>query len=169
MAAIDALIGASVAAVKKSGVIEGSALMATVSAVGTDGTVTATRGTDSYPKVRVLSGYQAPQAGDLVELLRAAGGWVCIGKLMTSNAPRIQSGQVSVAIPLANKWYTAPVTFPKSFASTPIITATAASGIATDGANLSVAILGESATGFTVNVNRGTAATTFVNWIATTY
>ncbi|MGW6754534.1 hypothetical protein [Streptomyces sp. NPDC055006] len=169
MAGIDALLGASVNAVKKSGVIEGSALMATVTVVNSDGTITAARGADSYPKVRVLSGYLVPTVGDVVELLRAAGGWVCIGKLMTSSAPRIQSGQVSVAIPTANKWYTAPVVFPKAFASTPIITATPASGIATDGANLSVAIYGESATGFTMNVNRGTAATTFVNWIATTF
>jgi hypothetical protein len=104
-----------------------------------------------------------------VELLRAAGGWVCIGKLMTSNAPRIQSGQTLVAIGASGSWYTAPVVFPKAFASTPIITATAASGIATAGAYLSVTIFGESATGFTVNVIRGTKADTYVNWIATTY
>lgn len=81
MAAIDAVIGAAINGVRKSGALESGALMATVTAVGTDGTVTVERGTDTYPKVRVLSGYTSPRTGDLVEIMKTAGGWVCIGSL----------------------------------------------------------------------------------------
>lgn len=85
MAAIDTIIMASVDGVKKSGVVESGALMATVSVVGADGTVTAIRGSDSYPKVRILSGYPNPAVGDSVEILRTSGGWVCLGSLLAYN------------------------------------------------------------------------------------
>ncbi|MCR8576460.1 hypothetical protein [Streptomyces sp. Isolate_219] len=85
MAAIDRVIGAAVDSVKKSGVLEAGALMATVSVVNSDGTVTVTRGDDTYPKVRLLSGYRDPAAGDTVQILKTTGGWVCVGELRTTN------------------------------------------------------------------------------------
>lgn len=83
MAAIDRVIGAAVDSVKKSGVLEAGALMAIVSMVNSDGTVTVTRGDDTYPKVRRLSGYTGPAVGDVVEILRTSGGWVAIGRFLT--------------------------------------------------------------------------------------
>lgn len=80
-APIDRLIDAVLRKVQASGMLEAGALMATVSAVGTDGTVTVTRVGDTYPKVRRLASYTAPAVGDRVEILRTAGGWVCLGKL----------------------------------------------------------------------------------------
>lgn len=85
MAAIDRVIGAAVDSVKKSGLVEAGVLMATVSVVNSDGTVTVTRGADTYPKVRLLSGYRDPTVSDIVEILKTAGGWVCVGKLRTTN------------------------------------------------------------------------------------
>lgn len=82
---IDTIIQASVDGVKRAGVAQAGALMANVSAVGTDGTVTVTRGTDTYPLVRILSGYINPVVGDAVEILHTAGGWVCLGALLTYN------------------------------------------------------------------------------------
>lgn len=84
MAGIDAILGASVDAVKRSGAIEGGALMATVSVVNTDGTVDVTRAGDVYPSVRVLSGYPAPLVGDAIEMLRSVGGWVCLGAFQST-------------------------------------------------------------------------------------
>lgn len=82
---IDTIIQASVDTVRRTGVAESGVLMANVSAVGTDGTVTVTRGADTYPLVRILSGYTNPAVGDVVEILRTSGGWVCLGSLLTYN------------------------------------------------------------------------------------
>ncbi|MFE3409445.1 hypothetical protein ACFXMT_14245 [Streptomyces mirabilis] len=81
MAGIDALLSASVKAVQASGALEGTALMATVSAVNSDGTVNATRAGDSFPKVRMLRGAGAVAVADTVEILKTAGGWICLGSL----------------------------------------------------------------------------------------
>lgn len=83
MAGIDSLLSASVDAVKRSGAIENAALMATVSTVNSDGTVDVTRAGDSYPSVRLLTGYLIPTVGDSVEIIKTAGGWVCVGRLQT--------------------------------------------------------------------------------------
>ncbi|MFF7408696.1 hypothetical protein [Streptomyces lydicus] len=84
MAAVDTLINATLDAVRKSGMLEAGALMATVSAVNSDGTATVTRGTDTYPKVRLLTGYNVPTVGDRVEILKTSGGWVCVGALVAA-------------------------------------------------------------------------------------
>ncbi|MGW2591668.1 hypothetical protein ACWCXC_15585 [Streptomyces sp. NPDC001515] len=84
MAGLDALLGASVEAVRRSGALESGAIMAVVSAVRVDGTVDCARADDLYPSVRILSGYQAPAVGDRVELLRTVGGWVCLGALQSA-------------------------------------------------------------------------------------
>ncbi|MFE1763099.1 hypothetical protein ACFW81_02585 [Streptomyces angustmyceticus] len=83
MAGLDSLLGASVDAVKRSGAIENSALMATVAMVNTDGTVDVSRAGDTYPSVRLLTGYLMPTVGDSVEIIKTAGGWVCVGRLQT--------------------------------------------------------------------------------------
>ncbi|MFJ9961083.1 gp53-like domain-containing protein [Streptomyces avermitilis] len=163
----DRLVTAILAKVRQSGLLESGLLRATVSAVNSGGTLTATRGSDTYPKVRLVGVLNRPAVGDTVQIMRTLGGWVCVGRVETSSAPRIQRGQTSVPTTTANAWATAAVTFPVPFANTPTVVATASSGIATAGANLSVAVFNESTTGCTLNVNRGTANATFVNWIAT--
>lgn len=80
MPAIDQVVNAAVEGVKKSGLMESGALLGIVSTSPTGGTVSVTRGADSYPKVRLLSGYAAV-VGDLVLILKTNGGWVCLGKL----------------------------------------------------------------------------------------
>lgn len=74
--------------------------MATVTSVGTDGTVTVQRNDDVFPNVRVLSGY-VPAVGDVVEIATTLGGFVCLGKLVdwdtswqypTINAPFFNRG-----------------------------------------------------------------------------
>lgn len=174
MAGVDVLLGAAVDAVKKAQVVENAALMATVSVVRTDGTVDLTRAGDTYLRVRVLSGYMSPTVGDSVEMLRAAGGWVCLGALMTSNAPRIQSGTLSMSF-TAQTSATQTVTFPKPFASTPVVTANINSGGGSarywTGWPISA-----SATGFSMFVKTTDAAQAAADWsgvgcswIATTY
>lgn len=97
MAAIDSILNASVASVKRSGIVEASSLMATVSAVNSNGTVDVTRAADAYPSVRLLGTYR-PAVGDTVQILKAAGGWVCLGPFQTTKltngwvAPSLASG-----------------------------------------------------------------------------
>ncbi|MGW6920855.1 hypothetical protein ACWGA9_06160 [Streptomyces sp. NPDC054950] len=174
MAAIDAVLGASVDAVKRSGALENGALMATVSVLNADGTADLTRAGDTYPNVRLLSGYLNPSVGDNVEMLRSAGGWVCVGALRTNSGPRIQSGRLNLtfaATAVAN-WN---VTFPKAFDSVPNVVANIASNAAAVRwykAN----VYNESTTGFTLYITTTDAAATAaawsaipMSWIATTY
>ncbi|MEU3686979.1 hypothetical protein [Streptomyces narbonensis] len=85
MAAIDLVVNAAVENVKKSGVIESGTLLGTLTSIGAGGTLQVERGSDVYPRVRLLSGYDAPAVGDLVQILKTSGGWVCLGRLMTRN------------------------------------------------------------------------------------
>ncbi|MFJ4960983.1 hypothetical protein ACIP6P_00690 [Streptomyces sp. NPDC088729] len=126
MAGLDALLGASVEAVKRSGALENNAFMATVSAVNSDGTVDCSRAGDAFPSVRVLSGYLNPRTGDSVEILRSAGGWVCVGAVMTSSAPRYQAGTANLAV--SGTSATLAVNFPNPFASLPVVVASLATG-----------------------------------------
>ena len=81
MAAIDLIVREAIDGVKKSGALEAGALMATVAGWGpVSGTIAVTRGADTYPQVRYFTSY-TPSAGDLVLILKANGGWVCLGKL----------------------------------------------------------------------------------------
>lgn len=80
MAALDHVVNAALEGVKKSGLVESGALLATVTSVPGGGVVSVSRAGDVYPKVRLLSGYSAAN-GDLVLILRTNGGWVCLGKL----------------------------------------------------------------------------------------
>lgn len=97
MSGLDILLGASVEAVKKSGALEDTALMAAVSAVNADGTVDVTRAGDTYPAVRLLNDY-APVAGDLVQILKGRGGWVCLGRQATADL------SAWTPLPLATGW-----------------------------------------------------------------
>ncbi|AUG87283.1 hypothetical protein HOS59_gp19 [Streptomyces phage Rowa] len=170
MAGLDSLLTASVDAVKKSGALEQNALMATVSVVNSNGTVDCTRAGDTYPSVRVLSSYQAPAVGHSVELLRSAGGWVCIGSLRTTTAPRIQTGTaVTPAWSGAVEWTEVAVTFPKPFGSTPTVVATPVSAITSGSTELEFAVDGVTASGFQMRSRRSTSSVTTFNWIATDY
>lgn len=177
MAAIDRVIGAAIDGVKKSGVIEASALMATVSVVNADGTLTVTRGADTYPKVRCLSGYLGATVGDLVEILKTSGGWVAIGRLRTSNAPRVQRGTATTPATTGTpaSWGTVTITFPKPFANVPIVVATAAEAIASGNTDVAIAVSNTTTTSFILRSRRNTAGATdsfaalTCNWIATDY
>ncbi|MFF4952278.1 hypothetical protein [Streptomyces chattanoogensis] len=83
--AADRLLDAVIKKVKDSGLLYSGILMGTVSAVGSDGTITVIRGTDTYPSVRLLSGYTSPAVNDTVEIMRTLGGWICLGALQTVN------------------------------------------------------------------------------------
>jgi hypothetical protein len=170
MSGLDKLLNASVDAVKKSGALETNALMATVSVVNTNGTVDVTRAGDTFPSVRVLSGYMVPTVGDSVELLRSAGGWVCVGKLMTSSAPRFQTGSLSLTSATADSWSSyVTVTFPTPFASTPVVMVTCQSGGPTGTSELEFKLTAVSTTSFQVSQRRGTTSTTTVGWFATDF
>ena len=80
----DRLVNAVIKKVKDSGLLWSGVLMGTVSAVGADGTITVTRGTDTYPSVRVLRGAGALTVGDTVQIMRTLGGWVALGGFSTS-------------------------------------------------------------------------------------
>lgn len=84
MVNVDVLLGAAVDQFRRSGALESLALMALVETVNADGTVDVLRGADTFPSVRILSGYPAPAVGDTVQMLRTAGGWVCVGRVETA-------------------------------------------------------------------------------------
>lgn len=167
MAGIDKILASAVDSVRKSGVIESGTLMGTVDAVGSDGTLSVSRGPDTYPRVRLLSGY-APAAGDLVEILRTAGGWVCIGKLMGSAAPQKQSGFAATsAAGATNSWSQVTVTFPVPFDSTPVVVVSPRYAGTTTSQFFVLATIDESPTGFTLKAYRTNNAGTSASWIAT--
>jgi hypothetical protein len=169
MSGLDRLLNASVDAVKKSGVLENNAFMATVSVVNAGGTVDVTRAGDTFPSVRVLSGYMVPSVGDSVELLRSAGGWVCIGKLMTSSAPRIQSSTFTQAATTAGSWTTnMTVTFPKAFANAPVVTVTPNAGGPGEGTTngIQVQCTSVTTTSFAFRHLRGNTGTATFGYIA---
>lgn len=81
MLAIDSIIAAVLDAVQKSGILTSNTLMATVTVVNSNGTVQVERAGDTYPKVRRLASYSAPAVGDVVEIMKTNGGWICLGEL----------------------------------------------------------------------------------------
>jgi hypothetical protein len=158
-------------AVKRSGAIEGNAIMATVSVVNTGGTVDVTRAGDTIPSVRILSGYMVPSVGDSVELLRSAGGWVCIGKLMTSSGPRIQTGTAVTPTSggTTGTWTAVAVTFAKPFTSTPLVVATPISNVSSGGTELNWSTNAVTTTGFELRSRRTTDSITTFAYIATDF
>lgn len=96
-----------------------AARMATVSAVNGDGTVDVAIADGEIPRVRCLTQIYRPGVGDVVEILATAGGWVCLGRLQTSAAPRIQTGTGVSAD--STSWVTNTVAFPVPFASPPLV------------------------------------------------
>lgn len=171
MSGLDGLLNASVDAVKRSGALESNALMATVSVVNSNGTVDVTRAGDTFPSVRVLSGYMVPTVGDSVELLRSAGGWVCVGKVMTTNAPRIQTGSATTPTSggTTGTWTAVSVTFPKAFASIPTVVATPVSSVSSGGTELNWSVASVSTMAFELRSRRTTDSVTTFGWIATDF
>lgn len=173
MTALDTVLAASVSAVKRSGALEAGALMATVSVVNANGTVSVTRNGDTYPSVRLLRGDPTPAVGALVEILKTSGGWVCLGSLVTAQPPAgtildHRVGRTNVlaaggAVPVS-----AAVTFspPLRTGTTVIITATpqtTAPGTVVTGVGISA----QTVSGFTLWLTRTGAATdTFAHWNA---
>jgi hypothetical protein len=84
---LDTLITATLDAVRKSGMLWEGTRQATVSAVASDGTITVTRGGDTYPRVRRTDAYLRATVGDLVLIHRTLGGWVCLGRPLTADTP----------------------------------------------------------------------------------
>ncbi|MET9425644.1 hypothetical protein ABZY06_33910 [Streptomyces sp. NPDC006540] len=96
MTYLDTIIRAVEDRILRSGVTEQSTMTGAVSAVATDGTITVTRDSNTYPKVRILAGY-VPRVGHAVQIHKAAGGWVCLGATVTTTP-------AWTAIPLATGW-----------------------------------------------------------------
>ncbi|MFI7009962.1 hypothetical protein [Streptomyces sp. NPDC050145] len=168
MTSVDRLIEAVLQQVRGSGMLEAGAMMGVVTAVGSDGTATVSRGSDIFPRVRLLAG-DVPAVGDRVELLRTAGGWVCLGALRRNSAPRVQSGTSSTPGGTANAWSTVNVTFPTPFPTTPTVVATPRFSTTTATTYMLAVVYNESPTGFQLKVWRTTTAGTDCNWVATTY
>ncbi|WP_458085805.1 H-type lectin domain-containing protein [Streptomyces malaysiensis] len=173
MTFLDKIIAGVTDSIRKSGMLESTTLMATVSAVGADGTITATRGDDTFPKVRILSGYWSPAVGDTVEISKTVGGWVCLGKLQTTRpVPRVQSGQGSVpgGQPSSGGWSTATVTFPVAFTNIPNVTVTPLYSATTSTTRIIPAVYDVTTSSFTLKVWRdgGTGGST-CSWIATDF
>ena len=68
-----------------------------VSAIGSDGTITVTVADSTYPAVRLLG--CAPAVGDLVTILRTAGGWVCVGAQAASTTAWVTPTLVAPFVP----------------------------------------------------------------------
>ena len=114
MSAIDTIISAVTAQIRASGLLESGTIMATVSAVGADGTITATHGTNTYPRVRVLTALGVA-VGDRVEIMRTLGGWVCLGRLMSASGGAIldmRGGMVTITHTANDEPASATVTYP---------------------------------------------------------
>ncbi|MFJ9408582.1 H-type lectin domain-containing protein [Streptomyces sp. NPDC101393] len=166
---VDILVDATVDAVAGAGVAEAVARMGTVAVVDAGGTVTVTLAEGDVPKVRLLGRLYAPTVGDMVEVLRTRSGWVCLGPLATSSAPKIQSGTVTTPTGTDSTWITATVTFPKAFSSTPRVVMAPNSAITTASTTLTWSTSNASTTGFTARCRRSNSstATTPFDWIAT--
>ncbi|MGP3940504.1 hypothetical protein [Streptomyces sp. 6N106] len=164
----DVVLDASVAKVADSGIIEGTCRMAVVSVVNSGGTIDVTRGDSTFPKVRILSGYLKPAVGDTVEILATAGGWVCVGRVMASSAPRIQSGTVDIPAGTAGSWLTKTVTFPVAFASTPNISLSLNTGTTSSDTFL-WAFSSVTTTSFIARSKRSSSTITTYHWIATDF
>ena len=166
---IDTVVSTVLGSVRKSGLLESFLVSGQVSTIGTDGTVTVTRGSDTYPKVRVLSGYLSPSVGDTVSILRGVSGWICPGRWRTNSAPRIQSAKVPGGSVTSNAWVDTAITFPIPFANVPRVVASASSGIGS-GSDLKVIVDNETTAGFTLRIWRAGGVTpTYVNYIATDF
>jgi hypothetical protein len=170
MAAVDKLLGAAVQSVKTSGLLESMARMGVVSAVNSDGTVDVSRSGDAFPSVRLLNEAEPPVVGDTVQMLKTMGGWVCVGKLATSSAPRIQSGTVDQAGNSGAWTANMTVTFPKPFAKVPVVVAMPNSGGSAGSSGvMSWQCTSVTTTSFQFRHWRDNTGTATFGWIATTY
>ena len=166
---VDVLVDSTISAVANSGLVEEVARMGTVTAVNAGGTVDVSVGNGQIPTVRLLSGYNAPAAGDLVEIMRTSGGWVCLGRLVTeTQGPQLQAG--TGATPSASGWSSVVVSFPVPFSSVPIVTVTPATTNPGIGGNADwrMVISATSTTAFTAQAYREASAPTAFRWIAVT-
>lgn len=162
--AADRLVNAVIRKVQESGVLWSGVQMATVSAVGTDGTITVTRDSDTFPRVRLLGSY-APLVGDRVEIMRTLGGWVCLGPLQaaTSSVVDMRAGTVTITPSAANTPTFANVTYPalrgNAFYAqvTPITTVPGTSVLGVGATNVS-------STGMRVYLTRANTTETVIHW-----
>ena len=101
----DKLVSAVIAKIKNSGLLESGTFMATVTAVNFNGTITVSRGSDTFPDVRLLSGFVSPKVGDRVEIMRTLGGWVCLGMIQSTTpvgVVDIRAGTTTITPSAAN-------------------------------------------------------------------
>lgn len=175
MGMVDDITNSVMRRIRASGMLTENLLMGTVTAVGTTGTITVTHGIaipdhpeipsiSTYNKVRII-GQSRPTVGDSVQIAKAKGGWVCLGSLAPSNAPRIQSGTIATSSGTGTQ--TATWIFGRPFAGTPNITLTPVTTVPQNLSN--IAVTSVSATGFTIRVDRTSSPSTNVAWIATDY
>lgn len=156
---VDALVDAAVRAVRDAQVAESAARMGTVSAVQAGGTVTVSVADGTIPGVRLLGRLYAPTVGDVVEILRTQGGWVCLGALRTSSAPLIQRGNVTVGTGTDNTWLTANVTFPQAFDTVPTVVAVNTSAFTGPSATtISYSVSNITASGFVMRSRRSNSS-----------
>lgn len=167
MAGVDKLLSAAVLAVKNSGLLESVARIVTVSAVNSNGTVDVERNGDTFPSVRVLSGYLKPQTGDSALMVKGMGGWFCVGSFRTNNAPVIQRGSAVTPAIADSSWTSVRVTFSTPFSSTPTVVATPISAVEAGGTELNWAVDNVSASGFDMRCRRTTNSVTTFGWLAT--
>lgn len=161
--AADRLVNAVLKKVKDSGLLYSGTFMATVSAVGSNGTLTVTRGADTFPDVRLLSGYAHPMVGDTVEIMRTASGWVCLGVLQTARPAGvvdIRAGSVGVVASTANTPAYSTVTFDTPMQGDAFYGQATASSTVVGSVITGVGVAMVSATGLRVYLTRNTGSTT---------
>lgn len=162
---VDTLLDEAVAAVERSRVIESRARMATVSSVNGDGTVDVDIPDSTIPDVRMLSTFYAPRIGDRVEILRTAGGWVCLGAL-NSGAPVAQRGSATANTSGTNNWVSQTVSFPAEFAAPPAVMVTPVA-VTQDGAYaVDVAANNITTSGFILRARRTSSHNLTCHWVA---
>ncbi len=115
---VDVLVDSAVGAVASSGLIDEVARMGTVAVVNPGGTIEVDVEDGEIPSVRMLSTHYSPAAGDLVEIMRTSGGWVCLGRISTGipsgAVVDMRAGVVSVPVAsgAANNIGSADISFP---------------------------------------------------------
>lgn len=169
MRPIDTLLDAAVERVESSGALETIARMGVVSAVAGDGTITVTVADSTLPRVRVLTHYAFPAVGDTVELLRTAGGWVCVGRLATATPAGtvvdMRAGVFNAPIPAINTFHFYTINYTQmrgdQFA---MVTSYQMGGTTASTTALVTVASAPTSTSAQIRITRSTLTTTGVHW-----
>ncbi|WP_405560678.1 hypothetical protein [Streptomyces sp. NBC_01180] len=174
--ALDTIIGTVLDSMRKARLVESGTLSGTVSAVAADGTITVTRNSDTFPRVRLIGSMNRPAVGDTVMITTSLGGWVCIGVTQRNVAPRIQTGKVITptsfvtgSSPAAYQWVTATATFAVPFAATPTVVCTPVSTISGTSNDVAWTVQTVTTASFAMRSRRTQDSVTTFGYIATDY